>query len=162
AICAFDMEARMTVCNMSIEGGARVGMIASDDKTFEYLKGREFAFKDAAWDKAVARWRELPSDAGAKYDRLVELDASKLEPMITYGTNPGMAVPITQALPKPEDFSAGSERAAFEKAMAYMGLEPGRPLLGKAVNVVFVGSCTNSRITDLRAAAAIMKGKKVA
>ncbi|HEY2404920.1 MAG TPA: 3-isopropylmalate dehydratase large subunit [Polyangiaceae bacterium] len=162
AIRALDMEARMTVCNMSIEGGARAGMIAPDDKTFEYLKGREFAPKGAAWDAAVARWQKLPSDEGAKYDRLVTLDAASLEPMITYGTNPGMAVPITKPLPKPEDFSAGSERTAFEKAMVYMGLEPGRSLLGQPVNVVFVGSCTNSRITDLRQAAAIMKGKKVA
>jgi 3-isopropylmalate/(R)-2-methylmalate dehydratase large subunit len=162
AMRALEMEARMTVCNMSIEGGARAGMIAPDDKTFEYLSGREFAPKGAAWDAAVARWQQLPSDPGATYDREVRLDANTLEPMITYGTNPGMAVPITQALPKAQDFAAGSERMAFEKAMKYMDLEQGLPLLGHPINVVFVGSCTNSRISDLRLAASVMKGRKVA
>jgi len=161
AIRALEMEARMTVCNMSIEGGARAGMIAPDDATYQFVSGREFAPQGADFDKAVARWKQLPSDEGSKYDTRVDIDASALEPMITYGTNPGMGVPITQALPSASDFS-GAERAAFEKAMNYMGLEPGKPLLGHKVDVVFVGSCTNSRISDLRAAASVMKGRKVA
>jgi 3-isopropylmalate/(R)-2-methylmalate dehydratase large subunit len=162
AIEALDMEARMTVCNMSIEGGARAGMIAPDDATFEYVAGREFAPKGEAWDRALERWRKLPTDEGGQYDARIELDAAALEPMITYGTNPGMGVPITRALPNPSDFGSGSERAAFEKAMHYMGLEPGKPLLGHKVDVVFVGSCTNSRISDLRLAASVLKGRKVA
>jgi 3-isopropylmalate/(R)-2-methylmalate dehydratase large subunit len=161
AIRALEMEARMTVCNMSIEGGARAGMIAPDDATYQFVSGREFAPKGADFDQAVARWKQLPSDEGSKYDAKVDIDASALEPMITYGTNPGMGVPITKALPSASDFS-GAERAAFEKAMNYMGLEPGKPLLGHKVDVVFVGSCTNSRISDLRAAASVMKGRKVA
>jgi 3-isopropylmalate/(R)-2-methylmalate dehydratase large subunit len=161
AIRALEMEARMTVCNMSIEGGARAGMIAPDDATYQFVAGREFAPKGADFDKSVERWKKLPSDAGATYDARVDIDASALEPMITYGTNPGMGVGITQALPSASDFS-GAERAAFEKAMIYMGLEAGKPLLGHKVDVVFVGSCTNSRISDLRAAASIMKGRKVA
>jgi 3-isopropylmalate/(R)-2-methylmalate dehydratase large subunit len=162
AIRALDMEARMTVCNMSIEAGARAGLIAPDEKTFEYVKGREFAPKDAAWDAAVERWKKLPTDAGATYDTLVTLDANKIEPMITYGTHPGMAVPVTQALPSSADFSAGSERQAFEKAMLYMGLEGGHSLVGQKVDVVFVGSCTNGRISDLRLAASVLKGRHVA
>jgi len=161
AIRALEMDARMTVCNMSIEGGARAGMIAPDDATYQFVNGREFAPKGADFDQAVARWKTLPSDAGATYDTRVDIDASALEPMITYGTNPGMGVGITKALPSASDFS-GAERAAFEKAMVYMGLEAGKPLLGHKVDVVFVGSCTNSRISDLRAAASIFKGRKVA
>jgi 3-isopropylmalate/(R)-2-methylmalate dehydratase large subunit len=161
AIRALDMEARMTVCNMSIEGGARAGMIAPDDATYEFVNGREYAPKGADWDKAVERWKQLPSDAGATYDTRVDIDAAALEPMITYGTHPGMGVGITKSLPSASDFS-GAERAAFEKAMTYMGLEAGKPLLGHKVDVVFVGSCTNSRISDLRAAAGIFKGRKVA
>jgi 3-isopropylmalate/(R)-2-methylmalate dehydratase large subunit len=161
AIRALDMEARMTVCNMSIEGGARAGMIAPDDATYQFVNGREYAPKGADWDKALERWKQLPSDAGATYDTRVDIDAAALEPMITYGTHPGMGVGITQALPSASDFS-GAERAAFEKAMIYMGLEDGKPLLGHKVDVVFVGSCTNSRISDLRAAAGIFKGRKVA
>jgi len=161
AIRALEMEARMTVCNMSIEGGARAGMIAPDDATYQFVSGREFAPQGADFDKAVERWKKLPSDAGSTYDTRVDIDASALEPMITYGTNPGMGVGITKALPSASDFS-GAERAAFEKAMNYMGLEDGKPLLGHKVDVVFVGSCTNSRISDLRAAASIMKGRKVA
>jgi len=161
AIRALEMEARMTVCNMSIEGGARAGMIAPDDATYQFVNGREFAPKGADFDQAVERWKKLPSDAGATYDTRVDIDASALEPMITYGTNPGMGVGITKALPSASDFT-GAERAAFEKAMVYMGLEAGKPLLGHKVDVVFVGSCTNSRISDLRAAASIFKGRKVA
>lgn len=161
AIRALEMEARMTVCNMSIEGGARAGMIAPDDYTYQFVAGREFAPKGADFDKAVERWKKLPSDEGSSYDTRVDIDANALEPMITYGTHPGMGVGITQALPSASDFS-GAERAAFEKAMTYMGLEDGKPLLGHKVDVVFVGSCTNSRISDLRAAASVMKGRKVA
>ncbi|MFO0692789.1 MAG: 3-isopropylmalate dehydratase large subunit [Polyangiales bacterium] len=162
AIRALDMEGRMTVCNMSIEAGARAGMIAPDDVTFEWLKGRDFVPKGADWDAAVAGWRELRTDAGAKYDALVEIDANTLEPMLTYGTNPGMGVGVTQTMPKASDFADASERAAFEKAMKYMGLEPGSKLEGQKVDVVFIGSCTNSRMPDLRAAASVFKGRKVA
>ncbi|HYQ14843.1 MAG TPA: 3-isopropylmalate dehydratase large subunit [Polyangiaceae bacterium] len=161
AIRALEMEARMTVCNMSIEGGARAGLIAPDDYTYQFVAGREYAPKGADFDRAVERWKKLPSDEGATYDTRVDIDADKLEPMITYGTHPGMGVAITQALPNASDF-VGAERAAFEKAMQYMGLEAGKPLLGHKVDVVFVGSCTNSRISDLRAAASVFKGRKVA
>jgi len=162
AIRSLDMEGRMTVCNMSIEAGARAGMIAPDDVTFDWLKGREFCPKGEAWDKAVADWRTLTTDAGATYDAFVEIDASSLEPMLTYGTNPGMGVAVTQAMPKAEDFADASERANFEKAMRYMGLTPGSKLEGQKVDVVFIGSCTNSRMPDLRAAASVFKGRKVA
>ncbi|HEX2870771.1 MAG TPA: 3-isopropylmalate dehydratase large subunit [Polyangiaceae bacterium] len=161
AIRALEMEARMTVCNMSIEGGARAGMIAPDDATYQFVSGREYAPKGADFDKAVERWKKLPSDEGSSYDTRVDIDAASLEPMITYGTHPGMGVGITQALPQASDYT-GAERAAFEKAMTYMGLEAGKPLLGHKVDVVFVGSCTNSRISDLRAAASVFKGRKVA
>jgi len=155
AIRALSMEERMTVCNMSIEAGARAGMIAPDDVTFEYLKGRPRAPQGAAWDAAVAAWRELPSDEGAVFDREEKFDAAKLEPMITYGTNPGMGIPISSAVPEPENATAA-------KALKYMGLEAKQPLLGHKVDVVFIGSCTNSRLSDLRAAAGVMKGRKVA
>ncbi|HQV93448.1 MAG TPA: 3-isopropylmalate dehydratase large subunit [Anaerolineales bacterium] len=161
AIRGLSMEQRMTVCNMSIEGGARAGMIAPDDITFEYLYGREFAPKGAEWDKAVAKWKSLPSDEGAVYDKSITLDASELEPMITYGTNPGMGMRITDRIPTVDSFNESSQKAAFEKAMTYMGLQPGQSLLGQKVDVVFIGSCTNSRISDLRLAAAFLKGKKV-
>lgn len=162
AIRGLTMEQRMTICNMSIEGGARAGMIAPDDTTFEYLHGREFTPKGAEWDKAVARWKSLPGDEGAVYDKSITLDASELGPMITYGTNPGMGIKITDRIPTAESFSEPSQKAAFEKALAYMGLQPGQSLLGKKVDVVFIGSCTNSRISDLRLAAAMLKGHKVA
>jgi 3-isopropylmalate/(R)-2-methylmalate dehydratase large subunit len=154
AIRALSMEERMTVCNMSIEGGARAGLVAPDDTTFQYLAGRPHAPKGADWDAAVARWKQLPTDDGAVYDRTVTIDANALEPMITYGTNPGMGVPITAPVPKPAD-------AGAEKALAYMGLEGGKPLLGHPIDVVFIGSCTNSRISDLRTAAGLLKGRKV-
>jgi 3-isopropylmalate/(R)-2-methylmalate dehydratase large subunit len=147
---------------MSIEGGARAGMIAPDDNTFEYLYGREFAPKSEEWDKAVSKWRALPSDEGATYDKSITLDASAIEPMITYGTNPGMGMRITDRIPTVESFTEASQKAAFEKAMTYMGLQPGQSLLGQKVDVVFIGSCTNSRISDLRLAASFLKGKKVA
>jgi 3-isopropylmalate/(R)-2-methylmalate dehydratase large subunit len=162
AVRALTMEQRMTICNMSIEGGARAGMIAPDDTTFEYLYGREFAPKGADWDKAVAKWKTLPSDEGAVYDRTVTLDASSLEPMITYGTNPGMGMRITDRIPAAESFGDAAQKAAFEKAMTYMGLQSGQSLLGHKVDVVFIGSCTNSRISDLRLAASLLKGRKVA
>lgn len=162
AIRGLTMEQRMTICNMSIEGGARAGMIAPDDTTFEYLHGREFTPKGAEWDKAVARWKSLPGDEGAVYDKSITLDASELGPMITYGTNPGMGIKITDRIPTAESFSEPSQKAAFEKALAYMGLQPGQSLLGKKVDVVFIGSCTNSRISDLRLAAAMLKDHKVA
>jgi 3-isopropylmalate/(R)-2-methylmalate dehydratase large subunit len=156
AIEGLSMDERMTVCNMSIEAGARAGMIAPDDTTFAYLKGRRFAPQGAEWDKAVARWRELKSDPGAKFDREVELDASELEPMITYGTHPGMVVPITGAVPQRQG------DPVFDKSLAYMGLTGGEKLIGKPIQVVFVGSCTNARLSDLEAAARVMKGRKVA
>ena len=162
AIRSLSMEERMTICNMSIEAGARAGLIAPDDTTFEYVAGRPFAPKGEAWDRALARWRELVTDEGATYDRTVTLDASALKPMITYGTNPGMGMPIDGRIPYPEEIPDASQRAALEKALRYMDLEPGKPLLGKPIDVVFIGSCTNSRITDLRAAASVLKGRRVA
>ncbi len=162
AIRALPMEARMTVCNMSIEAGARAGMIAPDDTTFEYLAGREFAPKGAAWDAALARWRSLPTDDGATYDKTVTLDANKLEPMVTFGTNPGMGIPISGRVPNPNSLADTSQRDALTKALSYMGLTPGQPLLGQPINVVFIGSCTNGRIADLRAAAAVLKDRHIA
>jgi 3-isopropylmalate/(R)-2-methylmalate dehydratase large subunit len=162
AIRNLDMDGRMTVCNMSIEAGARAGMIAPDETTFAYLEGRDYAPKGTEWDVAVERWKELRTDEGATYDKTVVIDASRLEPMITYGTNPGMGMHINKSLPTADSFADASQRAAFEKAMSYMALEPGSPLLGKKVDVVFIGSCTNSRISDLRMAAGVFSGRKVA
>jgi 3-isopropylmalate/(R)-2-methylmalate dehydratase large subunit len=162
AIHGLSMEQRMTICNMSIEGGARAGMIAPDDVTFDYLYGREFAPKGEKWDTALARWKSLPSDEGATYDKRVTLDASALEPMITYGTNPGMGIKITERIPTLDSCRDDAQRAAYEKALTYMDLQPGQSLLGQKVDVVFIGSCTNSRISDLRLAAAFLKGRKVA
>ncbi|MCZ7543396.1 MAG: 3-isopropylmalate dehydratase large subunit [Anaerolineae bacterium] len=162
AIRALDMEARMTICNMSIEAGARAGMVAPDDTTFAYLAGRPCAPQGADWDAAVAVWRALPTDAGARYDRSVSIDVSALEPMITYGTNPGMGLPITGRVPDPDTTPDVSQRAALAKALAYMDLRPGQPMLGQPVNVVFVGSCTNSRLSDLRLAAQAIRGRRVA
>jgi len=161
AIRALDMDGRMTVCNMSIEGGARAGLIAPDDTTFHYLHGRPLSPKGAEWDAAVARWKQLPSDEGASFDRDKIIDADSLTPMITWGTNPGMGVPVNQAIPDPASIADLRERESVAKALKYMGLEAGKPILGHPINVVFIGSCTNSRITDLRAAAAILKGRKV-
>ena len=162
AIRSLSMEERMTICNMSIEGGARAGMIAPDETTFDYLKGREFAPQGEEWDKAVAYWKTLATDEGAVYDKSITLQADEIEPMITYGTNPGMGMKITDKIPAAESFTDASQKAAFEKALNYMGLKPGQSLLGQKVDVVFIGSCTNSRISDLRLAAAFLKGKKVA
>ncbi len=156
AISALSMDERMTICNMSIEAGARAGMIAPDETTFEYLQGRPKAPQGAAWDKAVAAWRELKSDAGARFDREVDIDASALEPMITYGTHPGMVLPISGSVPtKPDD-------PAFAKALNYMGMTPGERLLDKPINIVFIGSCTNARLSDIQLAARVIKGHKVA
>jgi 3-isopropylmalate/(R)-2-methylmalate dehydratase large subunit len=161
AIRALSMEERMTVCNMSIEGGARAGLIAPDDTTYQFLNNRRFVPKDAAWDAALARWKRLPTDDGATYDRSVSIDANALEPMITFGTNPGMGIPISGAVPDPAAVSDPLERDTLSKALSYMDLQPGKPLLGHPVDVVFIGSCTNSRMSDLRAAASVMKGRKV-
>ncbi len=163
AIRALPMEQRMTVCNMSIEGGARAGLVAPDDVTFEYLAGREFAPQGAAWERAVADWRTLPSDPGVTYDRTITIDGHTLEPMLTYGTNPGMAVPISGRVPDPDRLPADSaERQALRKALTYMALQPGEALLDRPIDVVFVGSCTNGRLSDLRAAASVLKGRHVA
>ncbi len=162
AIRGLTMEQRMTICNMSIEGGARAGMVAPDDATIEYVAGREFAPKGADWDAAVARWRALPTDEGATYDSSITLDAAALEPMITYGTNPGMGMRITDRVPDPANLGDANQKLALEKALNYMDLRPGQALLGKKVDVVFIGSCTNSRISDLRLAADVLKGRKVA
>ncbi len=161
AIRGLSMEERMTVCNMSIEGGARAGMIAPDEKTFAWLKGRPLAPQGKAWDAAVEQWQQLTTDAGAVYDKTVILNANDLEPMITYGTNPGMGVPLTQPIPNPMDLSDVSARQSLQKALDYMNLQPGQSLLGHPVDVVFLGSCTNSRINDLRQAAAALKGRQV-
>ena len=162
AIRGLTMEQRMTVCNMSIEGGARAGLIAPDDTTFAYLKDREHAPKGAEWDQAVARWQALTSDEGAVYDHSISLDAADLEPMITYGTNPGMGMKITGRIPDPASLNDANQKAALDKALRYMDLQPGQALLGQKVDVVFIGSCTNSRLSDLREAAAALKGRQVA
>jgi 3-isopropylmalate/(R)-2-methylmalate dehydratase large subunit len=162
AIRGLNMEERMTICNMSIEGGARAGLIAPDETTFAYLAGRPHAPQGAAWDAAVAAWRQLPTDPGARYDRTITLDAASLTPMITYGTNPGMGMPIDGRVPDPDAVADASQRQALDKALRYMNLQPGQALLGKPVDVVFLGSCTNSRISDLRLAASLMRGRHVA
>jgi 3-isopropylmalate/(R)-2-methylmalate dehydratase large subunit len=162
AVRGLSMEARMTMCNMSIEGGARAGMIAPDDTTIQYIAGRNHAPTGDAWDRAVANWRSLPTDDGATYDKYLTIDVSDLNPMITYGTNPGMGIQITDAVPDPDSEPDVAKRATLDKALRYMDLQPGKSLLGHKVDVVFVGSCTNSRISDLREAAAMMSGRKVA
>jgi 3-isopropylmalate/(R)-2-methylmalate dehydratase large subunit len=161
AIRALSMEERMTVCNMSIEGGARAGLIAPDEITFAYLKGRKLAPQGAAWDEAVARWRKLPSDDGATYDRTILIDGYRLEPMVTYGTNPGMGMAVTGRIPFPADVEPAA-RGDLERALAYMGLQPGQAIAGQKVDVVFIGSCTNGRIEDMRAAASVLRGHHVA
>jgi 3-isopropylmalate/(R)-2-methylmalate dehydratase large subunit len=162
AVRALSMERRMTVCNMSIEAGARVGMIAPDETTFEYVKGREFAPRGADWEAALASWRELPSDPGAEYDKTIVIDAAELEPYVTWGTNPGMVVPVTDRVPDPGSFESAGERAAAERALAYMDLAPGTPMQEIRLDRVFIGSCTNARIEDLRSAAEVARGRKVA
>lgn len=162
AIRSLSMEGRMTVCNMSIEAGARAGMVAPDAKTFAYLEGREFAPKGATWQQAVADWSQLPSDPGATYDRLEVFDAATLEPFVTWGTNPGMVAPISGRVPSPQDIADPADRKSLERALEYMGLEGGTPIRDIKIDRVFLGSCTNGRIEDLRAAAAVVKGQKVA
>ena len=156
-IRALSMDERMTICNMSIEAG----MIAPDDTTYEYMFGRPFAPQGEAWDRALARWRQLPSDEGAAYDREIAIDAAALEPMVTFGTSPGMGIPISGIVPDPAGIADPMERESVAKALRYMNLEPGKPLAGHAIDVVFIGSCTNGRISDLRAAASVLKGRRV-
>ena len=156
------IEGRMTVCNMAIEAGARAGLVAPDAKTFDYLRGRPRAPKGAAWDAAVAYWSILPSDAGAEYDRTVAIDGAAIAPLVTWGTSPDDVVPITGTVPAPDSFADASRRAAAEKSLAYMGLVPGTRLQDMAIENVFIGSCTNSRIEDLRAAASVVRGRRVA
>ena len=155
SISTMDMEERMTVCNMSIEAGARAGMIAPDETTVDYLRGRPRAPSGDEWDAALARWQALPSDPDATFDRTVAVDAGSLEPMVTFGTNPGMVIPITSPVPDSGD-------ASFRKSLDYMQIESGKPITDAAIDVVFVGSCTNSRLSDLKQAASILKGRRVA
>jgi 3-isopropylmalate/(R)-2-methylmalate dehydratase large subunit len=162
AIRDMSMENRMTVCNMSIEAGARAGLIAPDDTTFAYVEGRPAAPKGAEWERALDRWRELGSDDGAAFDRWVEIDVEELVPLVTWGTNPGMSVDVTDVVPDPSDLDDPDERAAAERALAYMDLEPGTPIRDITIDRVFIGSCTNSRIEDLRAAASVVGGRRVA
>jgi 3-isopropylmalate/(R)-2-methylmalate dehydratase large subunit len=161
AVRSMSMEARMTLCNMSIEAGARAGMVAPDETTFKYLAGRQFAPKGPAWESALAAWRKLPSDPGAIYDHSLSLDISGLEPMVTYGTNPGMGLPISRSVPDPASEPDPAKRQSLEKALRYMDLQPGHPLAGLPVDVVFIGSCTNGRLSDLQQAASLLRGRRV-
>jgi 3-isopropylmalate/(R)-2-methylmalate dehydratase large subunit len=161
AIQSLDMDSRMTICNMSIEAGARAGLIAPDETTFQYLAGREFAPRDGAWEEALMRWRALKSDDEAYFDRTVSIDVSGLEPMITFGTNPGMSIPITARVPDPTQMHDAAARTQLESALTYMGLQPGQPLLGHPIQTVFIGSCTNARLSDIRAAATFLSGRKI-
>jgi len=162
AIRALSMEGRMTVCNMSIEAGARAGLVAPDDITFAYLKEKPHAPKGDAWDEAVAEWRTLVTDEGAVFDKEITIDASSLTPQITWGTNPGQVLPLSGSVPDPDSFDSPAAREVAARALAYMGLTPGTRLRDIAVDTVFIGSCTNSRIEDLRAAAAVFEGRQVA
>lgn len=162
AIRSLSMEARMTICNMSIEMGARGGLIAPDEVTFKYIKGRKFAPQGAAFDLAVEEWKKLKTDEGATYDTVLTFDAADIAPMITYGTNPGMGMKVTDRIPTANELKELNEQASFKKSLDYMGLEQGSQLLGKAIDYVFIGSCTNARIEDLREVAAMVKGKKKA
>ena len=162
AIRGLNMEERMTVCNMSIEAGARAGMIAPDQTTFDYIRGREFAPQGAEFDKAVARWNELPTDAGAKYDKSLVFKAADISPQVTWGTNPGQVAPVVGKVPNPADFSDPTDQKTTQRALEYMGLAGGTPLTDVKIDRVFIGSCTNARIGDLRAAAAVVKGHKIA
>ncbi|HEY6910036.1 MAG TPA: 3-isopropylmalate dehydratase large subunit [Myxococcales bacterium] len=162
AVRGLSMEGRMTVCNMSIEAGARAGMIAPDETTFRYLAGRPRAPRGEDWDRALERWSSLRTDPGAACDRTVSIDASELSPTVTFGTNPGMSAPVRGVVPDPASLGDTAQRGALDRALRYMGLRPGEPLLGHRIDVVFIGSCTNSRIEDLRDAAAILRGRKVA
>jgi len=161
AIRSMSMDGRMTVCNMSIEGGARAGMIAPDQTTFDYVKGRRFAPKGDEFEAAVERWKQLPSDASASYDKLVEIDATNISPHVTWGTNPGMVAPVTGRVPDPASFSDPAQRESAERALVYMGLEPNTPIQDIKIDRIFVGACTNGRLEDLRAVAEVVKGRKV-
>jgi 3-isopropylmalate/(R)-2-methylmalate dehydratase large subunit len=161
AIRALSMEGRMTLCNMSIEGGARAGMVAPDDATFQWLSGRPRTPKGAAWDAAIARWRTLPTDEGARHDREVTLDGSAIAPMITFGTNPAQGIPVTGVVPDPAAERDAQARSTLEAALRYMALRPGQQMAGQKVDTVFVGSCTNGRLEDIRAAARVLRGRKV-
>jgi 3-isopropylmalate/(R)-2-methylmalate dehydratase large subunit len=162
AVQNLSMEGRMTMCNMSIEGGARAGLIAPDETTFQYIKGRPMAPKGEEWDKAVAYWKSLRSDEGATYDKEVVMEAKDIAPTVTWGTTPEDVLPITGSVPSPSDFKEESKQKAAERALEYMGLKAGTPLQDIEVDKVFIGSCTNGRIEDLRAVASVVKGKKVA
>jgi 3-isopropylmalate/(R)-2-methylmalate dehydratase large subunit len=162
AVRSLTMEGRMTLCNMSIEAGARAGMVAPDETTFAYVKGRRFAPEGKDWEAAVSRWRELASDPGSKYDPVIEINAAELAPFVTWGTNPGMVVPITARVPGLPENGNTNERASAQRMLEYMGLEPGTPIEQIRLDRVFIGSCTNSRLEDLRAAARVAKGHKVA
>jgi 3-isopropylmalate/(R)-2-methylmalate dehydratase large subunit len=161
AVRALSMEGRMTLCNMSIEAGARAGMVAPDEVTFAYVEGRRHAPKGEAWDESVAYWRTLTTDEGAEFDKVVELDASKLAPHVTWGTSPGQVAPVTGRVPAPEEAASESERSATKRALDYMNLRPGTRIEDVSVDRVFIGSCTNARIEDLRAAARVLKGYSV-
>ena len=161
AIRSMSMEGRMTVCNMSIEGGARAGMVAPDDVTFDYMRGRPYVPQGDDFDAAVEEWRKLATEEGAKYDKVVEMDATSLEPHVTWGTNPGMVVPISSRVPDPNSFEDAGEKESAERALEYMGLEPNTPIESIKLDRVFIGSCTNARLDDLRAAAEVARGKKV-
>lgn len=160
AIRSLSMESRMTICNMSIEMGARGGMIAPDETTFRYIKGRQFAPAGESWDKKLAEWKELYSDADAEFDKEIHMDAGEIEPMITYGTNPGLGIAINDSIPTLDSIPEDGEKKNLQKALDYMGLEAGKPLKGMKVQNVFIGSCTNSRIEDLRLVASVVKGRK--
>lgn len=162
AIRSLSMEGRMTMCNMSIEAGARAGMVAPDETTFEYIKGRPHAPKGEEWDRAVEYWKSLPTDEGAVFDKEIFINADELEPFVTWGTNPGQGVPLSQSVPSPDDFEDENDKVAATRALEYMGLEAGTPMKEIPVDVVFLGSCTNSRIEDLRAAADIVRGRTIA
>jgi 3-isopropylmalate/(R)-2-methylmalate dehydratase large subunit len=156
------MENRMTVCNMSIEGGARAGMIAPDETTFAYLKGRKFAPQGAAWDTALARWKALPTDPGAKYDKSLVFQGADIAPQVSWGTNPGQVASVTGRIPNPADYADATDQKTTAQSLAYMALEPGQAITDLKLDRVFIGSCTNGRIEDLRAAAAVARGKRVA
>ncbi len=162
AVTSLSIEGRLTVCNMSIEAGARAGLVAPDDATFEYLAGRPFAPRDAQWDREIARWRALPTDAGASFDREVSLRAGEIVPMVTWGTSPENAIPITGRVPDPTMAPSAERRDAQARAIAYMGLAPGTPMTDVAIDRVFIGSCTNGRIEDLRVAASVVAGRHIA
>jgi 3-isopropylmalate/(R)-2-methylmalate dehydratase large subunit len=161
AVRTLDMEARMTLCNITIEAGARAGMVAPDQLTFDYLAGRPFAPQGADWEAVLSDWQSLASDPGARFDKSMTLDISSLEPMVTFGTNPGMGAPINQPVPDPSREKEVNRRTALEKALKYMDLQPGQSVLGHPVDMVFIGSCTNSRISDLRQAASLLRGRKI-